>query len=292
MLTTTRVLLPFFFGATLILAQAPPTQPPQAGRAGRGGGAGGGFANAYPQHAPGDPAAIERGKAIYGVQCAFCHGSDARGGEGGPNLLRSELVLNDQKGELIAPVVQNGRVDAGMPKFPLSSAQIEDIAAFVHGFRVSGYDTSRHSPPTILVGDATAGEAYFQQKCASCHSVTGDLKGISAKFEDPKQLQNFFLIPGGGRGGFGGRGATPSNVPPTTVTITYASGQKLEGTLNRIDDFIVTLTQSDGTQRTVRRDGDTPKVEIHDPLKQHKDLLPVYTDKNIHDLTAYLVTVK
>jgi mono/diheme cytochrome c family protein len=276
------------------MAQAPQAPPAQAGRGGRGapggGGGGGGFANAYPQHAPGDPAAIERGKAVYGVQCAFCHGSDARGGEGGPNLLRSELVLNDQKGELIAPVVQNGRVDAGMPKFPLTNAQIEDIAAYVHSFRVGGYDISRNKPVTILVGDAKAGQAYFQQKCASCHSVTGDLKGIGSKFEDPKLLQNYFLIPGGGRGGFGG--GAPSNIPPTTVTVSYAGGQKLEGRLNRIDDFIVILTQADGTQRTVRRDGETPKVEIHDPLQPHKDLLPVYTDKNIHDLTAYLVTVK
>jgi mono/diheme cytochrome c family protein len=293
MLKTMRVLLPLLFGATMMLAQAPQTPPAQAGRGGRGGGGGGGgFANAYPQHAPGDPAAIERGKAVYGVQCAFCHGSDARGGEGGPNLLRSELVLNDQKGELIAPVVQNGRVDAGMPKFPLTNAQIEDIAAFVHSFRVSGYDAVRNSPTTILVGDAKAGQAYFQTKCASCHSVTGDLKGIGGKFEDPKLLQNFFLMPGGGRGGFGGGGGAPSNIPPTTVTVTLAGGQKLEGRLNRIDDFIVTLTQADGTQRTVRRDGDTPKVEIHDPLQPHKELLPVYTDKNIHDLTAYLVTVK
>jgi len=296
MLKTTRVLLPVFLGATLICAQPPQAaQPPaaQPGRGGRGGGGGGGgFANAYPQHAPGDPAAIERGKAVYGVQCAFCHGSDARGGEGGPNLLRSELVLNDQKGELIAPVVQNGRPDAGMPKFPLSNAQIEDIAAFVHSFRVAGYDASRNKPVTILVGDAKAGQQYFQTKCASCHSVTGDLKGLGAKFEDPKLLQNFFLMPAGGRGGFGRGGGAPSNIPPTTVTVTYAGGQKLEGKLDRVDDFIVTLTTADGTQRTVRRDGDTPKVEIHDPMKGHKELLPVYTDKNIHDLTAYLVTVK
>src|SRR5882724_7050557 len=110
----------------------PPAQPPAAGgRGGRGGG-GGGFANAYPQHPPGDPASIERGKALYGVNCQFCHGGDARGGEGGPNLLRAELVLNDQKGELIAPVVQNGRIDQGMPKFPMTTGQIADIAAFIH----------------------------------------------------------------------------------------------------------------------------------------------------------------
>ena len=267
-------------------APQPPAQPP-AGRGGRGGG-GGGFANAFPQHPPGDPAMIERGQALYGVNCQFCHGSDARGGEGGPNLLRAELVLNDQNGELIAPVVQNGRVDQGMPKFPMTNAQVADIAAFLHNFRVAGYDASRMKPPTILVGDAAAGEVYFKAKCASCHSVTGDLKGISAKYAEPRDLQQVFLMPGGGGRGRGGS----SNAPPTTVTVTLLSGKKVEGRLVRIDDFLVTLTDADGTQQSFRREGDSPKVEIHDPLQPHKALLSVYSDKDIHNLTAYLVTVK
>jgi cytochrome c oxidase cbb3-type subunit 3 len=267
-------------------ATQPPAQPP-AGRGGRGGG-GGGFANAFPQHPPGDPAMIARGQALYGVNCQFCHGSDARGGEGGPNLLRAELVLTDQNGELIAPVVQNGRVDQGMPKFPMTNAQVADIAAFIHNFRVAGYDASRMKPPTILVGDATAGEVYFKTKCASCHSVTGDLKGIGAKYAEPRDLQQVFLMPGGGGRG---RGAS-SNVSPTTVTVTLTSGKKVEGRLLRVDDFIVTLADADGTQQSFRRDGNSPKVEIHDPLQPHKALLSVYSDKDIHNLTAFLVTVK
>jgi len=272
--------------AMLTVSAQTPTQPPaptQAGRGGRGGGGGGGFANAFPQHAPSDPAMVERGRAIYGVNCQFCHGSDARGGEGGPNLIRAEIVLKDQDGELIGPVIQNGRVDQGMPKFPMSNAQVADIAAFIHSFRVAGYDNSRMKPPTILVGDRTAGEAYFKIKCASCHSATGDLKGIGARFTDPRALQQTFLMPGGRGGG---------SVPPTTVTVTLGSDQKIEGRLVRIDDFIVTLTDSEGTQRTFRRDGDKPHVEIHEPLQPHKDLLGVYSDKDIHNLTAYLVTVK
>jgi mono/diheme cytochrome c family protein len=233
---------------------------------------------------------VERGRALYGVNCGFCHGSDVRGGEGGPNLLRSALVLNDKNGELITPVVQNGRPDAGMPKLALTGEQVSDIAAYVHSFRVGGYDASRNAPPTILVGDAKAGEAYFKSKCSSCHSPAGDLKGIGSKFQDAKLLQNFFLMPGGGRGGFGGP-PVQSNVLPTTVTVTMPYG-KVEGRLLRIDDFLVVLALADGTQRTFRRDGDTPKVEIHDPLKPHKDLLPGYTDKDIHNLTAYLVSVK
>jgi cytochrome c oxidase cbb3-type subunit 3 len=236
-------------------------------------------------------AAVERGKALYGVHCNFCHGSDARGGEGGPNLLRSELVLNDKSGEAIAVVVQNGKGE--MPKLNLSSEQVSDIAAYIHSFRVGGYDVSRMVPPSILVGDAGAGEATFKTKCASCHSPTGDLKGIGSKFTDPKLLQNGFLMPGGGgRWARGGRGGSAFNVPPTTVTVALASGEKVTGRLVRIDDFVVTLTDSDNTQRTFRRDGDIPKVEIHDPLQPHKALLPTYTDKQIHDLTSYLVTLK
>lgn len=281
------------------LAQQPPAQASEAQAPGgggfRGGRGGGGGMGAYPQHPPADPASVERGRALYGVNCAFCHGSDARGGEGGPNLLRAQIVLNDKNGETIAPVVQNGRPDEGMPKINLSMAQIADVANFIHNFRVGGYDVSRNPPPSILVGDAKAGEAYFQSKCASCHSVAGDLKGIGARFDDPKLLQNFFVMPAGGRGGFGGPGgggAAPSNVPPATVAVTVAGNQKVEGRLGRIDDFIVTLTQADGTPRTFRRDGDTPKVEIHDPMAPHRELLKVYTDNDIHNLTAYLVTVK
>jgi YD repeat-containing protein len=100
-----------------------------------------------------------------------------------------------------------------------------------------------------------------------------------------------WLMPGGGRGGRGGAVALV-NVPPTTVTVTLASGQKVEGRLNRIDDFVVSLTDADGTPRSFRRDGDSPKVEIHDPLQPHRELLGTYTDTQIHDITAYLVTVK
>ena len=281
--------------ATLLVALGvasaqPPAAPPAGGGRGRGAGApaGGGRPAAYPDRPPADPAALERGKALYGVQCNFCHGSDARGGEGGPNLLRSELVLNDKRGESIATVVQNGRGE--MPKINLTLPQIGDIADYIHSFRVGGYDISRNQPLTILVGDAAAGAEYFKTTCASCHSVTGDLKGIGSRFDDPKQLQNYFLMPGGGRGGRGAGGGAA--LKPTTVTVSMTGGKALEGRLVRIDDFIVVLTDADGLQHTVRRDGDVPKVEVHDPLQPHKQLFSKYTDKDIHNLTSYLVTVK
>jgi cytochrome c oxidase cbb3-type subunit 3 len=245
---------------------------------------GGGPAAAYPQRTP-EAAAVARGKAAYDVNCAFCHGEDARGGDNGPNLIRGEVVLNDNNGENIGKVLATGRLAEGMPKFDFTAAQVADVSAFLHSFRVGGYDVTRNRPATIVVGDAKAGEAYFKSKCSACHSATGDLNGIGARISDARTLQQRWLMPTGG--GRGGGAATP-----TTVTVTLTSGQKVEGRLGRIDDFIVTLTEADGTPRTVARNGDSPKVEVHDPAAPHKELLKVYTDKDIHDVTAYMVTLK
>lgn len=198
--------------------------------------------------------------------------------------MRAELVLNDKKGELIGPVILQGR--EGMPKMDLSPAQITEVAAFIHSFKVGGYDISRMTPLTIVTGDAKAGAAFFAKKCAGCHSVTGDLQGIASRIPDAKTLQQTWLIPGSGRG----EGAPRPK--PVMVTVTPASGKKVQGQLVRIDDFLVTLTDSEGSRRTFSRDGDQPKVELKDPIQPHKDLLKTYSDKDIRNVTAYLVTVK
>jgi mono/diheme cytochrome c family protein len=242
----------------------------------------------FPVHPPGDPAAIERGKGIYSVNCQFCHGVDARGGDGGgPNLIRSQIVLEDKAGEGIGPVILAGR--GSMPKFAFSAQQISDVAAFLHNFKVGGGTTFEESKLNILVGDAAAGKAYFEGHCTSCHSVSGDLKGIGSREPDAKQLQNS-IVSGSAKKGF--PFAPPQPSKPTTVSITLASGEKVEGPLVRIDDFTVTVRDSSGGQRTFTRSGDVPKVEVHDSLQPHVDLLPLWQDKDIHDLTAYLITLK
>jgi mono/diheme cytochrome c family protein len=237
----------------------------------------------YPQRAPGDPATLERGKAIYSTNCAFCHGNDARGGDGGPNLLRSEIVLNDRNAELIGDILQNGV--STMPKFEFDRDQVSDLAAFIHSFRVAGYDASRFLPQTIVVGDAKAGEGYFKAKCASCHDVAGDLKGFAARIADARAMQQTWLMPGA-------RGTRPSKPVPAIVRATLESGRQVEGQLVRIDDFLVTLVTADETQYTIRRDSKTATVEVRDPLQAHRELLRIYTDKDIHNVTAYLESLK
>jgi len=278
----------------------PPVPGAPAAQAGqRGGGARGGGQGAptqgFPaqQRPPGDAALISRGNTLYGIHCRSCHGADLRGGEqGGPNLLRSEVTMNDQSGELIQPVIRDGRRNPGMPSMPpldLSMDDIRAIAEYIHSVLATarGQGSPPPGPPValnVLVGDAAAGRAYFEAKCASCHSTTGDLKGIGSRAANPAQLQNTWVA-----GGAGGRGGATT---PVTATITLRTGQKVDGRVIRSDDFIITLGMPDGTSRSFRRDGDVPKVEIHNPREGHLKLLPGYTDKDIHDVTAYLVTVK
>ena len=281
--------------APLAGAQTAPAPQPPGGRGGGaqgrgGGGRGGGGGAAYPTRTV-DPAMTERGRGIYSVNCAFCHGQDTRGGDSGPSLLRSQLVQDDQNGEAIAPVIRGGRPPQ-MPPFTLTDAQVADVAAFLHSFQINSRDPARVRPESILTGDPRAGAANFNAKCASCHAPgRGDLKGIASRFADPRALQQWWLLPGGGGRGRGADAAA-GTISPTTATIALPTGQKVEGRLVRIDEFLVSIVEADGTPRSFARSGDTPKVDVHDPLQPHKALLRTYTDKDIHDVTAYLVTLK
>ena len=247
---------------------------------------------AYPVRPPEDPAMVARGKQSFAVNCAFCHGSDARGGETGPNLVRSQLVLDDQHGETIGQVILNGRIDKGMPKFDFNATQISDIAAFLHSLPSATRGSPPSEPINILVGDAKAGEAYFNGvgKCSTCHSVTGDLAGIGAK-HDPKTLQNLLVSGGGGRT-FGGSPGAESHVPPTTVTVTFATGKTYQGVLIHLDAFVVALTTADGNYHSFSIHGPVPKVVVHNALQPHIDMLATFKDTDIHNLTAYLVTIR
>ncbi len=240
-----------------------------------------------------DAAAVERGRTVYESHCAFCHGANAKGGESGPDLIRSVTVLDDEKGDKIGAVVLNGRPDKGMPKFPLPPAQIADIAAFLHQKVFDAAQRSTYQVHNIVTGDAKAGEAYFNGagKCASCHSPAGDLRGIAAKY-DPPTLESRFLMPrvGGFEAMMSGQGPDPRT--QTKVTVTLESGQKFTGRLDSIDDFNVSLTTAEGEYHSFARDGDRPKVLVEDPLQTHLDMLTRYTDTEIRNLTAYLVTLK
>jgi mono/diheme cytochrome c family protein len=264
------------FVSSLVFAQEP------AGRPGRGGQDRG--ITAAITGSKEDPAAFERGAKAYAANCAGCHGAAARGTPGAPDLVRSLLVLDDEKGILIAPVLRNGRPEDGMPKPNLTEQQVSDIVAWLHVQTYAAGHRGTYAFQDVLTGDAKKGEAYFKTTCAGCHSASGDLKGIGARF-DSFTLQARWLQPRG-------RGGSPSAKGQTTVTVTLASGEKITGALEHIDDFTVSLRDVSGEYRSFTRTGATPKVEVHDPLRPHVDLLRKYSDPDIHNVTAYLVTLK
>ena len=237
---------------------------------------------------PPDPA-VQRGQKVFVANCSFCHGPDGSG-KTGPDLLRSPLVSHDEDGKLIGVVVHGGRGNGKMPPFPsLTDAEISDIAAFLHYRMRAVVARFSYVIQGLVTGDPKAGEAYFNGagKCNTCHSPTGDLAGITKKYE-PEPLQFLFLA-----------GENEDHPVPKQVTVTLGSGEAVSGTLLHLDEFAVALRDSSGQYRSWSRSsaGEAPasaaiKVEVHDPLAAHHELLRKYSDADIHNMLAYLETLK
>jgi cytochrome c oxidase cbb3-type subunit III len=233
-----------------------------------------------------DPAAVKSGQKIFGPTCGFCHGPDATG-RSGPDLVASSLVIRDNGGNLIGPVIHNGRSGKGMPAFPgMSGQQIADISAFLHSQIRAAANRFAYSFHEVVTGNAEAGKAFFNGagKCNTCHSVTGDLAGIANRFQPP-ELQARLISPGQSFPGFGG---PPSK--PIQVTVTLPSGEQVSGTLISRDPFNIALLDQSGWYRSFPVAG--AKIEVHDPLHAHKELVNTITDNEMHNLLAYLETLK
>jgi mono/diheme cytochrome c family protein len=239
-----------------------------------------------------DPKAVERGHSAFVSNCGFCHGTNATGGATGPDLVRSVLVLHDEgTGKEIGPVIRNGRPAKGMPAFPFSDAQVSDIAAFLQARHQAASNRMEYQIQNIVTGDSKAGAAYFSEHCANCHSPTGDLAHIAAKY-DAVALQSRFLYPRT-RESFGGPSGPVDPRQQKTADVKLSNGQTYSGTLNRIDDFSVSLTNSSGEHQSWLFDAEKGiQVTVHDPLKEHAELLPKYSNADMHNVLAYLETLK
>ena len=226
------------------------------------------------------PDLVKSGRDLFRQDCSFCHGRDAGGGETGPDLTRSKLVTADVDGDKIGPVVRNGRPDKGMPPFDRSEDQIASLMAFIHtqqnraltqiGGR-KGVDVS-----DLQTGNAEAGKRYFEGAggCATCHSPTGDLAGITSRYRG-LELEEQMLYPKHAK---------------SKVTVTLPSGQIISGTLAYRDEFTVALVDPAGSYRSWRASDVQYKVDA--PVNAHVELFNKYTDDDIHNLMAYLQTLR
>jgi mono/diheme cytochrome c family protein len=231
-----------------------------------------GAAQASPQAAAGEE--------LFHQNCAFCHGRDAMGGETGPDLTQSKLVLSDEKGEKIIPVVREGRPDTKMPGFNFNQTELASLVAFIHARAKAAAENkgSRRgvSVEDLQTGDAEAGKAYFNGAggCSKCHSPTGDLAGIARKYEGLR-LEEQMLYPRNAR---------------SQVTVTLPSGEKITGVLAYRDEWVIGLRDKTGAYRSwsARK----VKYTVTTPADYHVEQFPKYSDDDIHNLMKYLQTLK
>jgi cytochrome c oxidase cbb3-type subunit 3 len=238
--------------------------------------------NEGPSHGGnGTPAMATAGGALFQQNCAFCHGRDAGGGETGPDLTRSKLVTADVGGDKIGDVVLHGRVEKGMPAFSnLSSDQIANLVAFIHSQQTKAMSQSGKRKGVdvsdLQTGNVEAGKAYFNGAggCSKCHSPTGDLAGVASRFEG-LQLEERMLYP---------------RDVKSKVTVTLPSGKTISGTLAYLDEFTVALRDADGAYHSWKTS--EVKYSVDAPVEAHVELFPKYTDDDIHNLMAYIQTLR
>jgi cytochrome c oxidase cbb3-type subunit III len=233
----------------------------------------------FSQNPPSD--AVERGQAQFEQRCGFCHGPDANGGAEGPNLMRSGVVRHDDNGNLIGPVIRDGRPKKGMPPVPLSETQVADVVAYLH-WRLAESDLTSPANPReyalklLLTGNAEEGKAFFygEGQCSHCHSPARDLAGIAKKYT-PADLQARFLY--------------PADVPKSAI-VTTSSGRQFKGILAYQDPFTIGIKDTDGWYHSWP--AEEVKVQIRDPIAAHLELLSKYRNGDVHNIFAYLETLK
>jgi cytochrome c oxidase cbb3-type subunit 3 len=223
---------------------------------------------------------VRSGGALFRQNCSFCHGREAGGGETGPDLTRSKLVTTDVDGNKIGPVIRAGRPDKGMPHFDLPELQIASLVAFIHtqqhyaltrkGGR-KGVDVS-----DLQTGNVEAGKKYFEGAggCTACHSATGDLAAINSRYRG-LELEIQMLYPQHAK---------------SKVTVTPKTGEAITGQLAYLDEFTVALIDAGGTYRSWRISDVQYKVDA--PVNAHIELFSKYTDADVHNLMAYLQSLR
>lgn len=267
-LSTVRcgVLLAATLLASHVAAQTPATSKVKQSAAGA--------VKSYP------PELVRKGSALFRQDCSFCHGRDAGGGETGPDLTRSKLVSQDVDGDKIGVVIRNGRPDKGMPRFDRSDEQIASLVAFIHTQQRNAFTKSGGrkgvDASDLQTGNVEAGKKYFYGAggCSTCHSPTGDLAGVASRYQG-LELEETMLYPKHAK---------------SKVTVTLASGQAVTGTLRYLDEFTVALTDATGSYRSWRIED--VQYHVDSPVDAHVELFSKYTDDDVHDLMAFIQTLR
>lgn len=222
-----------------------------------------------------DKVAAGRAAPLYRKNCAFCHGQRARGATG-PSLITSDLVLADDHGEHLVPFLKKGRPEKGMPAFATMSArQLTDLAELLH-LRVEDVaNRGAYHVRNILVGNPAKGEAYVKDHCMSCHTGA-TFEHIAGRFRSPEQLQRGWIWP-----------VRDANI---TARVNTPEGT-ISGRVTQLSDFRIMLVDNSGRTHAIDR-GAGVVVQMNDPLAAHQQMVTTLANDDMHNVTAYLETLK
>jgi cytochrome c oxidase cbb3-type subunit 3 len=227
-----------------------------------------------------DKEAARRGAPRFQQNCAFCHGPQARGATG-PSLITSEVVLGDDHGEHIVPYVKKGRPDKGMPAFEsMPESALKEIAEFLHMQVEQVANRGGYKVLNILVGNKEKGKAYVEGHCLSCHTAKSFMH-IANRFRSPEQLQRRWIWPS--------RGSDPKRA--VTATVKTRDGATLAGPAVQVSDFRIVVADAAGQKHTIERESGV-RVEIKDPLAAHEEIIPTLSNDDMHNVTAWLASLK
>lgn len=226
-----------------------------------------------------DRAAAALGAPVYRQNCAFCHGPLARGATA-PSLVTSGEVLDDEHGERLAAFLKKGRPEKGMPAFAtMPDARLKDIAEFLHLQVEEVANRGAYHVLNIVVGNAAKGESYVAAHCMECHRST-TFEHFASRFRSPDQLQRGWIWPS--------RSAEPLAI---TATVKTPRDGTLTGRVTQVSDFRITLIDSTGRAHCFERGPET-EVQVQDPLAPHQAMITTLTNDAMHDVTAYLETLR
>jgi cytochrome c oxidase cbb3-type subunit III len=226
-----------------------------------------------------DRAAAGRGAPLFQQNCAVCHGQQARGAMG-PSLITSDEVLGDNHGEQLGPYLKKGRPGKGMPAFALPGHQLKDIAEFLHLQVEEVANRGTYHVLNILVGNTAKGQDYVAAHCMSCHAAE-TFAHLGSSFHSPEQLQRNWIWP---------TRSMDSKLAVTAI-VKVPDGTTITGRVTQVSDFRITLVDSGGETHAIHR-GPGVEVEMKDPLAAHQEMIMTLTNDDMHNVTAYLATLK
>ena len=192
----------------------------------------------------------------------------------------SDLVTSDVRGNKIGVVVRNGRPENGMPAFKLSPQEIYRAGRFPS----CPEEKSDRSPADAAGWRSAIFKPAMSRRANNISMVreparpailpTGDLAGVARRYRG-LELEKRMLYP---------------NDAPATVTVTLPSGQTVSGKLSYQDEFTIGLTDDAGWYQSWPTS--QVKYTINAPAEAHVELLGKYTDDDVHNLMAYLQTLR